>query len=319
MRRIARLDRSIGHIQYRASKLLLSSYLCPSCGAHTNSFSTSQVPTARTTTYTDRIRQRIWGTDNPPGLADPYGDSSVIDKSLQKWRKTEDVGEKEKEVSAITSTKSSESTTAYVPAETWDGLEQVGGEEFWEPEHPFRSFVPSEVTTEDEVITVAFHRALVEVFATRQAGKPLSIVSEAEPGDYLTEDVQLEPSATGVTLRFPGTITLDQIVQSLSPDIDETKEKLAPTESEEDVAADRSTVDPLLPGTKSEITDETVTKEAPTESEEDVAADRSTIDPLTDSAPSLRTYSDVIAAWDPSWLQISLQDTEVKFAVSPRL
>jgi hypothetical protein len=319
MRRVARIDRSIGLLKYRTSTPLQSPYLCFACEAHATFFSTSSTRTARPTTYTDRLRNKIWGTDSPPGLDDPYGGTSILEKHRQKGGKAP--VEEETEIEETTEAKTASSTPAstYVPAETWDGLEEVGGEQIWESEHPFRSFVPSEVASEDEVITLNFHRALVEVYAARQAGQPLSIVSQAEPGEYLTLDVQLIPSATGATLRFPETISLEEIVQSLSPEIDETKEKGAPTESEEDVAADRSTVDPLHPDSTPVKIDETATKEAPTESEEDVAADRSTVDPLKGDASSVRTYADVITAWDPSWLQVSLEDPEVKFAVSSHL
>lgn len=237
---------------------------------------------------------------------------------MEKRRKAE--GKEETQLVGTTKARTESSTPAatYEPAETWDGLEEVGGEEIWESEHPFKSFIPPETTIEDEVITLSFHRAMVEVFSAQQAGQPLSIVSQAEPGDYLTEDVQLVPSPTGVSLQFPATVSLEEIVQSLSPEIDETKEKSSPTESEEDVAADRSNVELLHPEPPSVIVDETATKELPTESEEDVAADRSTVDPLKQDASSVRTYADVIGAWDPSWLQVSLEDPEIKFAVLKR-
>lgn len=318
MRRIARIDRSISLRKYKKSSPLQSPYLCFACAAYATSFSTSSTRTARPITYTDRLRNKIWGTDSPPGLDDPYGGASILEKKMQRGKAPV---EEETETEETTEAKTTFTTPAstYVPAETWDGLEEVGGEQIWESEHPFQSFVPSEVAFEDEVITLNFHRALVEVYAARQAGQPLFIVSQAEPGDYLTLDVQLIPSATGATLRFPKTMSLEEIVQSLSPEIDETKEKGAPTESEGDVAADRSTVDPLHPDSTSVKIDGTATKEAPTESEEDVAADRSTVDPLRGDASSVRTYADVITAWDPSWLQVSLEDPEVKFAVSSPL
>ena len=263
-------------------------------------------------------------------MDDPYGGPSILENRKQQKKdgkaKVEgkkaieetDFGESTAEVEA-SKPAYVKSDSTYVPAETWDGLEEVGGQLIWESEHPFQSFIPSEVASEDEVITLNFHRALVEVFTARQAGQPLSIVSQAEPGDFLTQDVQLVSSATGVTLQFPETVSREEIIQSLSPEIDETAEKVAPTESEEDVAADRSTVDPLYLTPTSETINETVTKEAATESEEDLVADRSTLDPLKSNASSGRTYADVIMAWDPSWLEVSLQDPEVKFAVSSLL
>ena len=38
---------------------------------------------------TEKLRRKIWGTDNPPGLEDPYGDRSVFDQSKKKERRLE--------------------------------------------------------------------------------------------------------------------------------------------------------------------------------------------------------------------------------------
>jgi hypothetical protein len=159
------------------------------------------------------------------------------------------------------------------------------------------------------------HRAMVEVLVLQQAGMPLQDISKGFPGEDLTHEVQIRSSPTGVTLQFEEGASLEDIVQSLAPAVDETAEKSDPTESEEDVAADRSSVDPLHPEATPTATEETSTKEFPTESQEDVAADRSNEDPLHKSASTL-TYDALVASWDPSWLQISLENPEMKFAVS---
>ena len=204
--------------------------------------------------------------------------------------------------------------STYEPASTWDGLEKVGGyegwwEEKWDPYHQFDGFLPKEVVKDSDEITAALHRAVVEVFALQQAGLPLRDISAAAPGDDLTLEVQISPSAAGAALEFSQEASLEDIVQSLTPAVeDETTVKGNPSESEENIAADRSTTDPLHPS--SEV-DETAAKGNPTESEEDVAADRSTVDPL-----SQMTYDELVASWDPTWLQISIENPEVKFAVS---
>jgi hypothetical protein len=46
------------------------------------------------TPFTEKIRRRLWGTDNPPGLADPYGGEGVIAKQWNK-QKAKYTGEKE--------------------------------------------------------------------------------------------------------------------------------------------------------------------------------------------------------------------------------
>jgi copper chaperone CopZ len=314
MRRIARSGRSIDLLRARATAQTPSPYLCSACKHQATSFSTSSIRAARKNgkvPFTEKIRQRIWGTDRPPGQEDPYGDKSVFDKTKER-AKIEEAEEREEQLVA---SKPKPDLSTYEPASTWDGLEKVGGfgswwKENWDPDHQFKGFLPAEVMKDSDEVTAALHRAIVEVYALQQAGLPLQDISAAVPGVDLTHEVQISPSASGVTLQFSEEASLEQIVQSLTPAVeDETAVKEHPTESEEDVAADRSTIDPLHPKV-----DETAEKENPTESEEDVAADRSTVDPLADSTQM--TYDELVASWDPSWLQISLEDPEVKFAVS---
>jgi hypothetical protein len=250
-------------------------------------------------------------------MENPYGDRSVFDKTKNRAQeqKVEERGELKEERKAATLDMST-----YEPAETWDGLEQVGGFskywKDWDADHRFKGFLPAEVMTDSAEVTSALHRAMVEVLALQQAGKPLQDISKEFPGEDLTHEVQIRSSPAGVTLHFEEEASLEDIVQSLAPAVDETAEKSNPTESEEDVAADRSSVDPLHPEAIPPTgTEETSTREFPTESEEDVAADRSNEDPLHKSASTL-TYDALVASWDPSWLQISLDNPEMKFAVS---
>jgi hypothetical protein len=312
MRRITIPGRSIDLFRARATAQTPSPYLCSVCKYQATSFSTTHIRAARNSKVplTEKIRQRIWGTDRPPGLEDPYGGKSV----LEKMKERAEVEEPERKEGRLEAAKSNLDLSTYVPASTWDGLEKVGSyegwwEENWDPYHQFDGFLPKEVVKDSDEITAALHRAVVEVFALQQAGLPLREISAAAPSDDLTLEVQISPSAAGAALQFSQEASLEDIVQSLAPAMeDETVVKENPTESEEDVAADRSTIDPLHPS--SEV-DETAPKGNPTESEEDVAADRSTVDPL-----SQMTYDALVASWDPAWLQISLENREVKFAVS---
>ena len=254
---------------------------------------------------------------------------------------------------------------AYVPATSWEGLERVGGfghwwKQNWDAEHQFEGFLPRSRATDRNAITAALHRAMVEVFALREAGIPLSEVSGAISEWDPTRSVQILPAIAGATLQFSPAASLDEVIQSLasaatetdetavkenpseseadvaadrstvdplhpdsSVEVDETVEKGNPSESEADVAADRSTVDPLHPHSSAGV-DETITKGNPSESEADVAADRSTVDPLhheslqSDNSAGIKATGepDVSESWDPAWLEVSLEDPEVKFAVS---
>ncbi|PMD55781.1 uncharacterized protein K444DRAFT_537093 [Hyaloscypha bicolor E] len=321
MRRITRLGRSIDLLRARAAAQTPSPYLCSACQLQATSFSTTSIRAARNNgkvPFTEKIRQRIWGTDKPPGLEDPYGDRSVFDRT-KKRAKVEEAEEREDQLEEA---KPTPDLSTYEPASTWDGLEKVGGfgnwwKENWDPDHQFRGFLPAEVIKDSDEVTAALHRAIVEVFALQQVGMPPKDISAAIPGVDLTHEVQISPTATGATLQFSQKASLEQVIQSLTPAVDdETTVKENPTESEEDVAADRSTIDPLHPSSPEVEVDETAEKGNPTESEEDVAADRSTVDPLSGSTQM--TYGELVASWDPSWLQISLENPEIKFAIVKR-
>jgi hypothetical protein len=319
MRRITRPGRAIDLLQARATARTPSPYLCSTCKHQAAAFSNSSIRPARNNRklpWTEKVRQRIWGTDKPPGLKDPYGGKSILE-DMKEQAKAEEAEQREDQLQTA---KPRPDLSIYEPASTWDGLEKVGGfgnwwKDNWDQDHQFRGFLPMEVKKDSDEVTAALHRAIVEVFALQQVGMPLEGISAAIPGVDFTHEVQISPSATGATLQFSPQASLEQIIQSLTPAAeDETSLKENPTESEEDVAADRSTIDPLHPsGTEIEV-DETAEKKNPTESEEDVAADRSTVDPLSGS--TLMTYDELIASWDPSWLQVSLENPEIKFAVS---
>lgn len=310
MRRIARIDRSIDLLRTRTIATAPNPYLCRACKQRsTSSFSTSALRAARpseASSFTEKIRRKIWGSDNPPGQADPYGDASVLDQTKKRTNEVE-TGERR----AATAPDLGD----YEPSDTWEGLERVGGygnwwRDNWDPEHQFKSFLPPHIMTDPAEITASLRRAMIEVFALRQAGKPLDGISKDEPPNDLTHDVLLKLSATGPTLDFGSQEAFEEIVQSLVQVVDETAVGENPTDSEQDIAADRSTEDLL----HSSDAVETQAQGIPTESEADVAADRALEDPL--HKLSAGTYDELVASWDKSWLQIPLDDPDVKFAVS---
>ncbi|KAH6719135.1 ribosomal subunit 39S-domain-containing protein [Leptodontidium sp. MPI-SDFR-AT-0119] len=329
MRRIARLDRSIDLLRTRATVQAPSStYLCTACKHRASPFSTSSARDAKAS-LTEKLRRKIWGTDSPPGLEDPYGGKSVFDQT--KKREWEEQIEEQKAARKLQSQEAkvnSLSKPKYTPATTWDGLETLGYvEDRWAADHLYTPFVPMEVKTDSEEITAALHRAMVEIFALREAGVPLESVSSKMPGRDLTLDVTLDQSPSGPVLKFMGDAAppLQDLVGSVTGQaqvqakaVDETAEHEVPTESEEDVAADRSTVDPLHPDAEPAV-EESFKKENPTESEEDVDADRTSEDPLHQANSVDVTYEELIASWGPEWLQVSLENPEIKFAVLKRM
>merc|ERR1712225_226795 len=290
MRRIARLDRSIDLLRARATVQAPSTYLCSACKYNASPFSTSALRAASNgkVPLTEKLRRKIWGTDNPPGLEDPYGDRSVFDQSKKKERRLE---KEERDAARLEAQSAAEienytGSSRYEPASTWDGLERVGWtEDRWDPENLYTPFVPMEVKTDSEEITAALHRAMVEVFALREAGVPLGSLSKDTPGQDMTLDVTFDQSPSGPVLKFMDAAPpLDDIVQSLTQAGDETAQHDNPTESEADVDADRSSEDPLHQANSMEV-----------------------------------TYEELIASWGPSWLQVSLENPEVKFAVLKRM
>ncbi|KAI9744115.1 MAG: hypothetical protein M1818_002267 [Claussenomyces sp. TS43310] len=302
MRRISRFNDAVR----RAHPSTYTTSLSSSCRRQAAPFSASARQAAEAKApLTDRLRKRIWGTDRPPGLKDPY--SPAADQAPEEEHRVVESAEaqaRKREHEAMMET--------YVPATTWEGLDSIGGygnwwRDNWDPEHQFDGFLPGRRVTESYEMTAALHRSVVEVFTLLRASRPLSHFSHVVGPDQ-TSSVQVTSTATGTILSFES-VSPEEIVQSLTP------AEQAPTESEADVAADRSSEDPLHPAV-----DETAVKINPTESEEDVAADRSTEDPLTDAGKTheAAVHQRQLASWDPSWLQVSLHDPAVKFAVLKR-
>lgn len=81
------------------------------------------------TPFTEKVRRRIWGTDNPPGLKDPYGGEGVIEKA---WKKRDKEQSSSASATAVEQKVEAEeedfdlNPQQYVPATTIDGLERMG-------------------------------------------------------------------------------------------------------------------------------------------------------------------------------------------------
>ena len=106
-----------------------------------------QASTAREKTpYTEKIRQKIWGTQDPPGQADPYGDASILDQTKKQTSDPEPEVVDQVSTTGDKPLSSSAAYADYVPATTWDGLDHIGGatgwwEEAWDEEHQFTRYV----------------------------------------------------------------------------------------------------------------------------------------------------------------------------------
>src|SRR5271163_3708978 len=137
-----RPTRAFGLSDIGIGQLVSSPYICRSCRhlalrqhlAHRQSLrhaSSEEIP------ITEKVRRKIWGTDNPPGLADPYGGESFLEKRRKERALQKEAQElKEKHTppamlgrpGGTTQTMDSNAGSDYLPkeyvrSETWDGLE----------------------------------------------------------------------------------------------------------------------------------------------------------------------------------------------------
>jgi hypothetical protein len=140
----------------------LAPYICKSCRQNAlrqsipnaqqlRHASSSDIP------FTEKIRRRIWGTDNPPGLKDPYGGPGFFERRRMARKKTQagdemQEAEQEQEYEEMQTRDDREDLEAefpaaqdgYKPAETWDGLEHVGHLGHWRdiPPRPIDQYHP---------------------------------------------------------------------------------------------------------------------------------------------------------------------------------
>ena len=119
-----------------------SDFVCAQCRRQASSaipkasHLAKQPPTLRryaSSSITDKLRKKIWGTDSPPGQDDPYGSPSVLDKRREQQEK--------QEAAKTTKTEAPDDDGYYAPATTWDGLKTVGrpgwGLERWDEDNVF--------------------------------------------------------------------------------------------------------------------------------------------------------------------------------------
>ena len=301
MRRIPRVNRSIDLLQFQATRVPPST-ICLACRFQATSFSTSspraapKTKNAKKLAFTDRLRNRIWGTQEPPGDKDPYGDASVFDRTKKGGTAQFEEDPAEVETAAEKAARRKERREKnkkdpnYVPAETWDGLEIVG-EKFnarVTPGNEFEAFAPTEIADDAATLMAELHRAVVEVFTLKQAGKPLSLFSNRRGTSVLdwTHDVKITPTEDGATLEYGQHGSAEDIIKELE----------TPSESMQEVAEAKA--------------DET---EHRAESEQTVDG----LQPIAHEHSELvMTVDDLVSSFDTAFLKVPLKDLDVRFAVS---
>jgi len=149
-----RPTRAFGLGDIGTGQLVSLPYICRSCRhlalrQHLAQRQSLRHASSKEIPFTEKIRRKIWGTDNPPGLADPYGGESFFERR-RKERALQKEAHKPKELEeehappatvarhggtlrAIDEDADSDYVhKEYVPAETWDGLEHVGHKGHWQ-------------------------------------------------------------------------------------------------------------------------------------------------------------------------------------------
>lgn len=86
---------------------------------------------------TEKLRRKIWGTDKPPGVKDPYGSESQLDHVEPPVELSQvdpllesEIGEEDQGMRVATAEEKAHGE--YKSADTWEGLRQVGAEQWWE-------------------------------------------------------------------------------------------------------------------------------------------------------------------------------------------
>lgn len=93
----------------------------------------SRQASSNTDPLTEKVRRKLWGTDNPPGLKDPYGGKGILEQKFGRASAVEEGAEEEQAKSQL-DVPAEEAQTGevegqdgeYVPAVSWEGIEKVG-------------------------------------------------------------------------------------------------------------------------------------------------------------------------------------------------
>lgn len=199
------------------------SYVCSSCRLRTlhdprpNSLPTQSVryATGGSTPFTEKIRRKIWGTDNPPGAEDPYGGEGQLFKrqraeQREREREVEEAAEAAEMADALEEEQANASPYGrsvirtivpedFEPATNWEGLEHLGSLGLWHQKPPrdsdvykrygfdlsqdlrllfsneSHSFESQEKITDPAAFRRAIHQAAVEIQLLHETGRDLNI------------------------------------------------------------------------------------------------------------------------------------------------
>lgn len=333
MKPATRLGTSVTSVGHKST--VARGFVCLQCrhrsalAAHRGALSTSiPIPlqrhassTSSSDSVSQKIRRKLWGTDNPPGQEDPYGGPSQIEQKKSKVKKDPVAGAEKAPGAGVVPSDTAASN--YVPATTWDGLDQIGGatgwwEEAWDQGHPFRGYVlrqrwqfssvltssrdsfmePSKMTSR-EGIEAAVRRAVIEVFTLRDAERPLTDAVNAT-NDQITPNFEIvvftESDDGSILLNFPNPHMKQEILDSMDLSPGGPTPGVSGMQPPDEV----SEMEDVLEVTKGEVIPELEATAA--EPDRTMAGADESLTPDSTTQEGL-------------WQNVSLGDTDVKFAV----
>ncbi|KAL2857817.1 glucosidase II beta subunit-like protein-domain-containing protein [Aspergillus pseudoustus] len=174
------------------------------------------------TPITERVRRKLWGTDNPPGLKDPYGGEGVFEKKFGRGRSAP----QETEPAAATEVEGEDVSEdpSYEPATTWEGLQRVGHLGAWSDFPPskadaYTSFSLNRRLTKLGQLSLAAHQTAVELCLMHTLKKPLTnvcdVVEHEQPVFKLIWNCKIQPKSNSQwssAVVFPDKDTEDALV-----------------------------------------------------------------------------------------------------------
>ncbi|KAL2860908.1 mitochondrial 54S ribosomal mL50 protein [Aspergillus lucknowensis] len=181
------------------------------------------------TPITERVRRKLWGTDNPPGLKDPYGGEGVFEKKFKRGQSAP----QEDESAEVTRAAGTENAvvedalpeeTPYEPATTWEGLQRVGHLGRWSDLPPseadaYNSFSSNRRLTKLGHVSLAAHQTAVELCLMHLLKKPLTSICDVaeheKPVFKLIWNCKIQPKSNtewDSALVYPDKETEDALI-----------------------------------------------------------------------------------------------------------
>lgn len=94
--------------------------------------------------FTERLRQKIWGTTAPPGPENPYGAPGTFEQHRKKnlEKRAAEAGPQEERIANKPAVIDEDTDSEVGEATTWEGMRVVGQKDYglkeWDEEHPYQ-------------------------------------------------------------------------------------------------------------------------------------------------------------------------------------